>query len=522
MWVGTEVQQSRPSKRNSVVVKVPSHFGTGSCTVLAIYLVTIGWVLANQECVLAQPTTGVGWLGKRVVQKSDDFNLHVEDRVVDRGRRILFYRVEQVKGPWLWLKAEGQDLRGWALVESVIPVQKGIDYFTRQVLEDPQDAFSYMMRATLHHDRGQLDRALDDYDKAIGIDHDHAWVFNNRGITWFEQGQYDQALADFTHAIRMEPHAAIVYNNRGNVWRAKKVFNAAIDDYNEAIRLDPGYVAAYYDRGLAWAEKEEFDKAIADYDTVIRLAPRDALAHYHRGIARLVRNEYDAAIVDFDQALKLHPKLAVAYHQRGIARLAKDQYDRALTDLDRAIQGDPLNADAYFHRGLVRSGRKEYGKALADYEQAIRIDPGFPDAYLNRAWLYIACPDARYRDPRRAVESATKACELRGWKEAYDLGTLAAACAEAHDFEAASKWQTRSTELWAREKPNAGNARHGGTRGVGDARNRAPNEAEACGGRSHERVLGLSGGAINSQPSPGSQDPVSSTAEGVLRSRRTQ
>jgi len=53
---------------------------------------------------------------------------------------------------------------------------------------------------------------------------------------------------------------------------------------------------------------------------------------------------------------------------------------------------------------------------------------------------------ASFRDGAKAVQAATLACNLTGWKDPRKIGTLAAACAETGDFASAVKWQSQFLE----------------------------------------------------------------------------
>ena len=91
--------------------------------------------------------------------------------------------------------------------------------------------------------------------------------------------------------------------------------------------------------------------------------------------------------------------------------------------------------------------------ALADLEAAIRIEPNDAESQQGHAWILATSADPKIRNGQQAVASATRACELTGWKIPHGLATLAAAYSETGDFAAAVQCQQQAIGLLPAKDP---------------------------------------------------------------------
>ncbi len=170
----------------------------------------------------------------------------------------------------------------------------------------------------------------------------------------------------------------------------------------------------------------------------------DPFFHYSRGEHLLEVRDFDEAIKAYDEAIRLDPNDADFFLGRGFGWFSKKDFDKAIVDYSEAICLDPEYAVAFWHRGRAWASKKRFGQAIKDYEEAIRLDPKDGRFYGDLAWLLATCEDENVRDGKRALQLATKGCELGFWDSGPELEALAAAYAELGQFGEAKRYQRKA------------------------------------------------------------------------------
>ena len=92
-----------------------------------------------------------------------------------------------------------------------------------------------------------------------------AIIFNTRGVAFKNKGQYDRAIQDYNTAIRLKPNHVTAFYNRGVAYKQKGQYNRAIQDYDTAIRLKPDYAFAYGNRGSVYEALGQREQALRDF-----------------------------------------------------------------------------------------------------------------------------------------------------------------------------------------------------------------------------------------------------------------
>ncbi len=150
----------------------------------------------------------------------------------------------------------------------------------------------------------------------------------------------------------------------------------------------------------AWRQTSFWQNSETLWTQTLRCTSRNDVAHFNLADELMRQQRYGEAIEQYEETVRIRP------------RYPRAQYNLAFA--------------------LWRQGQMK--EAILHYYEALKNDPDDRLALNNLAWLLATCPQAALRDGAEAVKLAQRAVRLCNGREVLNIGTLAAAYAEAGRF----------------------------------------------------------------------------------------
>jgi tetratricopeptide (TPR) repeat protein len=245
--------------------------------------------------------------------------------------------------------------------------------------------------------KGELDKALEYYEKALKLDEELgrkegiAADLGNIGIVYRHKGELNLALEHFEKALKLyeklgrkEGMAAslgnigIVYGIKGKLDKALEYYKRALK-LNEELGIEEGIANQLGNIGNVYLDRGEPNKALEHYERALKLNEElerkegIAIQLANIGTVYLNREELDKALEYFEEALELDEELeikeglAADFGNIGIAYVNKGELGKALEYYEKGLQifkevGDRIStARTLMNIGdvLIRKGEKE-------------------------------------------------------------------------------------------------------------------------------------------------------------------
>ncbi len=234
------------------------------------------------------------------------------------------------------------------------------------------------------------------------------------GNYYLEKGDLDKALENYGVLTMLHAADAKVYDNTGNIYARKRDFQKAIEMFNESIKVQNNVYKTYLDRALAYTQLGDTLNASRDYQTAYSLNPSIASGMGQGDVAAQAQaapNTVDPEVMkaltgnnpkagaagqgssknldscllllktgdtlrafrNFILAYKFNPGAEKIIADQGFNFVQTKQYPTAINLYNMLLKLNTANPFYYFYRGVAKYNLNQTDAGIEDWLIAVKM-----------------------------------------------------------------------------------------------------------------------------------------------------
>jgi len=285
----------------------------------------------------------------------------------------------------------------------VVAEVDSLKWMNEAIVKNSSNPELYFDRSELLFNRGKVDEAMNDIQRAIGLDSIVSKYHVMKGELFLRQANIAMAKTSYSRGIEIDPSNKDAHSKLALFYLGLTDYKKALNTADDALRLDVRDPKTYFLKGRIFLAAEDTARALSSFQTATEMKPDYFEAFLLLGVLKsnlgdpLAQNYYLSA-------LDIQPRNTKALYGLGHLQMMKEDFTGAVETFKKITVYNPEDPIPHFNIGHMYMSNN-IDSAITHYSNAISLSPDYFQAYYNRGLCYEAKENLEFseKDYRAAL-----------------------------------------------------------------------------------------------------------------------
>jgi len=306
----------------------------------------------------------------------------------------------------------------------------------------PDEMVSWFNLGLALQNLGQLNDAMEVYERADRLEPGHSKVWCNMSALYFQSDRLDQAEDAARKSLEADPEYARAWDNLASALGAQGQIEEAEQAARRAIALKPDFAEPWLKLGMICFQQDRLEESEEAFLRAKGLTEISAYALCYLAIIRTRNRHLEEAALMVRQATQVDPTcemLWMSWNEIGMAQLKLGHYGDAAETFGLAIECQPENFQIWFNRALAFQRSDQLQEAERCYREALNRDNA-----SSTAWRSLGQVARDLEHEMEAIDAFARLVELEpdnpaAWSDYASALDAAGKTAEARNARAKAR-----------------------------------------------------------------------------------